>query len=246
MDTLKNPIIIIPSRLGSTRLPNKPLADINGKSMIVHCLNRAKEAGIGPVVVACAEEEIATIVRSAGGQAVLTNPKHISGSDRTFEALCNIDPEGIHDCVINLQGDLPTIDPSTIEAVLKPMSDNEVGIATVAARITNLADINNENVVKVVVGFGRKKKVGRALYFSRNSVPNGSGAKYHHIGIYAYRRDVLKEFVGLRPGIIEKQEKLEQLRALENGLRIDVALVDSVPIGVDTHDDLIFARKFMK
>ena len=246
MNTFKNPIIIIPSRLASTRLPNKPLADINGKSMIVHCLNRAKEAGIGPVVVACADEEIADIVGSVGGQAVLTNPNHISGSDRIFEALCNIDPKGTYDCVINLQGDLPNIDPRTIKAVLKPMKDSSVAISTIAARITNMADINNQNIVKVVVGFERQKRVGRALYFSRLSVPGGSGAKYHHIGIYAYRRHALQEFVALAPGIIEKQEKLEQLRALENGLRIDVALVDTVPIGVDTQDDLELARKFLK
>jgi len=240
-----NPIVLIPSRLASTRLPDKPLADIHGVPMIVHCLRRAREADLGPVAVACGDAEIADAVQAAGGRAVMTDPDHPSGSDRIYEALCQVDPDGRHDCVINVQGDLPTIDPAIIQAVFEPMSDADVDISTLIAEIHIEAERTNPNVVKAVVGLTPGQSIGRALYFSRATVPSGEGAHYHHIGLYAYRREALRRFVELPPGVLEMREKLEQLRALENGMRIDAALVDTVPFGVDTPADLDKARELL-
>jgi 3-deoxy-manno-octulosonate cytidylyltransferase (CMP-KDO synthetase) len=241
----RNPIILIPSRLASQRLPDKPLADICGQPMIVHCLKRAIEADLGPVVVACGDVEIVEAVKQAGGQAVMTRADHPSGSDRIFEALKTVDPKGRHDCVINVQGDLPTIDPHIIRAVFEPLTEPDVDIATLVARITIEAERTNPNVVKAVIGLEDGQSVGRALYFSRATVPSGAGDHYHHIGLYAYRRTALERFVALPPGVLERREKLEQLRALENGMRIDAALVDTVPFGVDTPADLETARKLL-
>ena len=244
MSILK-PIVIIPARMASTRLPGKPLADIAGLPMIVQVLRRAEEAAIGPVVVACAESEIKAAVESAGGRAVLTDPDHPSGSDRIFEALQSVDPNGEYDAIVNLQGDLPVLDPAVVRAAMKPLDNAEVDIATLVAEIELEEEKTNPNVVKAVVGFEGGQDVGRALYFSRATVPHGDGPLYHHIGIYAYRRSALERFVSLSPGVLEQREKLEQLRALENGMRIDAARVDTVPFGVDTPADLERARQIL-
>lgn len=239
------PIVVIPARLQATRLPRKPLADIAGEPMIVHVWRRAVEAGIGPVLVACAEEEIAAAVRAAGGTAVLTRPDHPSGSDRVFEALEIHDPERRFDAVVNIQGDLPTIDPAVIQAVFAPLSDPNVDIATLATEIVEPSERDNPNVVKAVVAAGPGAASGRALYFSRAAVPSGDGPLYHHIGLYAFKRAALARFVALPQGVLERRERLEQLRALENGMRIDAALIDTVPLGVDTPADLERARALL-
>jgi len=245
----KHPIVMIPARMASTRLPDKPLADIHGDPMIVHCWRRAVEADLGPVVVACAEREIQEAVEMAGGQAVLTRPDHPSGSDRIFEALESLDPEGRHDAVINLQGDLPTIEPQAIRTVFTPLSESEVDIATLAVEISEARERNDPNVVKAVVAFPPGHSVARALYFSRSPVPwpghEDSEPLYHHIGLYAYRRPALERFVKLPASPLEKRERLEQLRALEAGMRIDVARVDTLPLGVDTPGDLARARDLL-
>lgn len=233
---------MIPARMASTRLPGKPLADILGAPMIVHVWRRACEADAGPVVVACAEPEIADAVTAAGGRAVLTSPDLPSGSDRIFAALEAADPDRRFDTVVNLQGDLPTINPVAIHAALKPLANPEVDIATLVALIADAEERDDPNVVKAVVALAPGADTGRALYFSRCPVPWGEGAHYHHIGIYAYRRAALTRFVTLPPGILERRERLEQLRALENGMRIDAALVETVPFGVDTPIDLERAR----
>jgi 3-deoxy-manno-octulosonate cytidylyltransferase (CMP-KDO synthetase) len=240
-----NPIVIIPARMASQRLPGKPLADIHGEPMIVHVWRRAMEAGLGPVVVACAERAIAVAIEAAGGRAVLTRPDHPSGSDRIFEAVSLLDPSRRHDVIVNLQGDLPLIDPAAIKASLLPLANPEVDIATLAAPITDEAELTSLSVVKIAAGFAPGARIARALYFSRLPVPSGAGAHYHHIGLYAYRRAALERFVTLAPSPLEQRESLEQLRALEAGMRIDVALVDSVPFGVDTPADLARARQLM-
>jgi 3-deoxy-manno-octulosonate cytidylyltransferase (CMP-KDO synthetase) len=242
MSLPQNPVVVIPARLAATRLPDKPLADIHGEPMIVHVWRRAMEAEVGPVIVAAAEEVVADAVRSAGGTAVLTDPDLPSGSDRIHRALEEADPQGRHDAVINLQGDLPTIDPGSVQASLAPLADDAVDIATLAAVITREEERDNPNVVKAVVGLAEGQTIGRALYFTRTTAPWGEGPLYHHIGLYAYRRTALARFVALPPGVLERREKLEQLRALEAGMRIDVALVDTVPLGVDTPADLERAR----
>ena len=242
-----SPIILIPARMASVRLPGKPLADICGEPMIVQVWRRAMEAGIGPVCVAAAEPEIVAAVAAAGGQAVLTDPAHPSGSDRIFEALGKVDPAGRHDAVVNLQGDLPTIDPAMIRRVLDPLGDPAVDIATLAVEITRETERTDPNVVKAVAPFdpAAGRGVARALYFSRATVPANAGPHYHHVGLYAYRRAALARFVALPPGVLERREKLEQLRALEDGMRIDVALVDTVPLGVDTPAELERARSIL-
>jgi 3-deoxy-manno-octulosonate cytidylyltransferase (CMP-KDO synthetase) len=237
-------LILIPARMASNRLPGKPLAEIGGVPMIVHVLRRAQASGIGPVAVATDSSEIARAVEKAGGVAVMTRPDHGSGSDRIFEALGTIDPGGAAKIIVNLQGDLPTLEPAHIAASLKPLADDAVDIATLAAAIGDAADRGNPNVVKIAgtpVGPARL----RALYFSRACVPAGDGPLYHHIGLYAFRRPVLERFVKLPPSPLERREKLEQLRALEAGMRIDVAIVDTVPLGVDTPDDLERARAML-
>lgn len=241
----QNPIVVIPARMASTRLPGKPLADIHGQPMIVHVWRRALEAEVGPVVVACAEPEVAGAVVAAGGKAVLTSPDLPSGSDRVFAALEMIDPEGRHDAVVNVQGDLPTIEPEAIRAALAALNDPEADITTLVALIKDERERTDPNVVKAVVAFPAGRVVARALYFSRATVPAGDGPHYHHIGLYAYRRPALARFVALPEGVIERRERLEQLRALENGMRIDAALVDTVPLGVDTPDDLERARALL-
>jgi 3-deoxy-manno-octulosonate cytidylyltransferase (CMP-KDO synthetase) len=237
-----NPIVIIPARLAATRLPGKPLALIGTEAMIVHVWRRAVAANVGPVAVACAEREIAACVEAAGGRAVLTRPDHPSGSDRVFEALNIWDPARRHDVVINLQGDLPLIEPAAIRAALEPLGDAAVDIATLAAPIGDAAEMMAASVVKIAAGFADGARIARALYFSRLPVPWGEGGHYHHIGLYAYRRAALERFVALPPAPLELRERLEQLRALAAGMHIAVALVDTVPFGVDTTDDLARAR----
>jgi len=237
-------IILIPARMAATRLPGKPLADIAGRPMIAHVLDRAAEAGVGPVFVATDSHEIAAAVERAGGRAVMTRADHATGSDRIFEALCRIAPRAGAGIVINVQGDLPSLDPADIRAALAPLADPAVDIATIAAEIRNAEERTNPNVVKVVgtpAGEGRL----RALYFTRATAPAGDGPLYHHIGLYAYRRAALQRFVSLPPSPLERREKLEQLRALEAGMRIDVAIVGSVPLGVDTPADLEIARAML-
>lgn len=241
-----NPIIVIPARMHATRLPGKPLADIHGEPMIVHVWHRAMQAGLGPVVVACSEREVFDAVHAHGGNAVMTDPDHPSGSDRVWEAVQNIDPEGEFDAIVNVQGDLPTLDPRIIRAVFAPLAESGVDVSTLVTEITNEEERTNPNVVKAVVGLSPGQKVGRALYFSRATVPANPGPHYHHIGLYAYKRASLERFVSLPQGVLESREKLEQLRALENGMRIDCALVDTVPLGVDTPADLERARALMK
>jgi 3-deoxy-manno-octulosonate cytidylyltransferase (CMP-KDO synthetase) len=239
-----NPVILIPARLASTRLPGKPLADIHGEPMIVHVWRRAMEAGIGPVVVAGDDAKVIAAVEKAGGRAVLTDKAHQSGSDRIFEALGTIDPEGAHDVVVNVQGDLPTIEREAVRACLAPLYDPAVDIATLATPITRAQEKDDPNVVKAVgseVGPGRL----RALYFTRARAPWGEGPLLHHIGLYAYRRVALARFVKLPPSPLEKRERLEQLRALEAGMRIDIAIVDVAPLGVDAPEDLERAREML-
>jgi 3-deoxy-manno-octulosonate cytidylyltransferase (CMP-KDO synthetase) len=242
----KSPIVMIPARLASTRLPDKPLADIHGAPMIVHVWRRAMEADVGPVVVACAEDAIAAAVTAAGGRAVLTDPAHASGSDRIFEALQKVDPAGRHDAVVNLQGDLPTLDPLLVRAVLRPLAEGPADIATLVVEIRESEERRNPNVVKAAVSFAPGASIARAPYFSRCPVPwdgdDPTTPLYHHIGIYAYRRAALERFVALPPSPLEQRERLEQLRALEAGMRIDVARVDTLPLGVDTPADLERAR----
>jgi 3-deoxy-manno-octulosonate cytidylyltransferase (CMP-KDO synthetase) len=237
-------LVLIPARMAATRLPGKPLADIAGLPMIVHVVRRAEAAGLGRVVVATDAPEIAAAVTGHGGEAVLTRADHPSGSDRIFEAVTLLDPAGAVDTVVNVQGDVPAIAPADIRAALDPLTDPAVDIATLAAPVTTEEEAANPNVVKVIgteVGARRL----RALYFTRATAPYGAGPRYHHIGLYAYRRAALERFVALPPSPLETREKLEQLRALEAGQRIDVALVDHAPRGVDTPADLDLARRLL-
>jgi 3-deoxy-manno-octulosonate cytidylyltransferase (CMP-KDO synthetase) len=240
-----NPIIVIPARMASSRLPGKPLADIGGRPMIVHVLDRAREAGIGPVAVACGEAEIAAVIREAGGVAVLTDPELPSGSDRVHAALATLDPEGRHDVVVNLQGDLPTIDPAALRALLTPLDDPAVDIATLVAPIESAEEAALLSVVKAACAFAPGRDTAPVLYFSRIAIPWGEGALWHHIGVYAYRRAALARFVALPPSPLEQREKLEQLRALEAGMRIACARVAFGPFGVDTEADLERARRLL-
>ncbi len=241
----QKPIVLIPARLAATRLPDKPLADIHGTPMIVHVWRRAMEARCGPVSVAAGEPAIAEAVERAGGRAILTGAHHPSGTDRIFEALGKIDPAGAHDVIVNLQGDLPAIDPADLRAVLAPLADPAVDIATLVAECREDYERREPSVVKCVTAFAPGERVARALYFSRAPVPSGEGPLYHHIGLYAFRRAALARFVALPPSPLEKRERLEQLRAIEAGMRIDAALVDKVPFGVDTQADLERARALL-
>jgi len=241
-----NPLVVIPARMASERLPGKPLADIHGEPMIVHVWRRAVEADVGPVLVAAGEREIVRAVEAAGGQAVLTRPDHPSGSDRIFEAAGAFDPHQNHDVIVNLQGDLPMVEPGALRGVLRPLADPDVDIATLAIEILDPDERSRTSVVKAVAALGPERPIARALYFTRVACPSGEGPLYHHIGIYAFRRAALARFVGLPRGLLERREKLEQLRALEAGMRIDVALVDMAPFGVDTPADLERARALLK
>jgi 3-deoxy-manno-octulosonate cytidylyltransferase (CMP-KDO synthetase) len=240
-----NPILLIPARMASTRLPEKPLADIAGLPMIVRVWERAMAAGLGPVVVAAGEVEIVAAIKAAGGDAVLTDPALPSGSDRIWAALAKVDPKNNHDVVVNLQGDLPALDPLQLRTVADALARSGADIATLAAPIDNDEDKSNPAVVKAVVAWDAGERLGRALYFTRARSPSGEGVLYHHVGLYAYRRDALESFVALPPSPLEKREKLEQLRALEAGMSIAVARVDAAPLSVDTPADLDRARKLL-
>ncbi|HEY7977607.1 MAG TPA: 3-deoxy-manno-octulosonate cytidylyltransferase [Rhizomicrobium sp.] len=237
-----NPVIVIPARMASTRLPGKPLADIAGQPMIVRVWKQAMAARLGPVIVAVAEREIADAVEKAGGTAIMTDPDLPSGSDRVFQAVEKFDEAHKHDIVVNLQGDLPMLDPAYVRAVADVLAPTGADIATLAAEIDDPADYDNPSVVKPVVTWDVTGDRGRALYFTRARAPANDGPLYHHIGIYAFRRDALSRFVKLPPSPLEKREKLEQLRALEANMGIAVARVDSVPLSVDTPADLEKAR----
>jgi 3-deoxy-manno-octulosonate cytidylyltransferase (CMP-KDO synthetase) len=250
----RNVLVVIPARMASQRLPGQPLAEIAGLPMIVHVLRRAQAAGVGEVVVATDSEAIAAAVEKAQGRAVMTRADHASGSDRVFEALASADPERSGAIIVNVQGDLPMLHPPDIRAAIAPLADPAVDIATLAAEIVRAEERDNPNVVKVVgspVAPIARDDGGpaltrlRALYFTRATAPAGAGPLYHHIGLYAYRRAALERFVALPPSPLERRERLEQLRALEAGMRIDVTIVDSVPLGVDTAEDLERARALM-
>jgi 3-deoxy-manno-octulosonate cytidylyltransferase (CMP-KDO synthetase) len=244
----ENPIIIIPTRLAATRLPGKPLADIGGTPMIVHVWRRAVAAEIGPVVVACGDRAIADAVEQAGGRAVMTDPDQPTGSDRVHEAIMRIDPDRRYDVVINVQGDLPLLDPGAVRIAIAGLADPETDIATLAAVIEDQAALEETSVNKVVAGFAEPTRPVRALYFSKAVVPWGPGPYYEHIGLYAYRRAALERFVALPRGILEQRERLEQLRALEAGMRISVSLIDPARLGVqvDTPADLSRARQLLQ
>lgn len=240
-----NPVVLIPARLAATRLPGKPLADIHGQPMIVHVWRRAMEAEVGAVVVATDTPAVAEAIAAAGGRAVMTRGDHPSGSDRVAEALAALDPEGRHDVVVNVQGDLPTVSPAAIRASLAPLEDAAVDLATLVAPIARAEEREAPSVVKMV---GTEVAPGRfrCLYFTRLPAPWGEGPLWHHIGLYAWRRAALSRFVALPPSPLELREKLEQLRALEAGMRIDAVAVDDVPLGVDTPEDLARAREALR
>ncbi len=242
---MSDPLVVIPARMAATRLPNKPLADINGKPMVVHVWERAMESGVGPVLVATDSRDIARAVEAAGGRTVMTRSDHPSGSDRVHEAVESADPDGRHDVIVNLQGDFPTIDPRAIAVSVLPLADPAVDIATLAAEIIDDDERTASSVVKLIGSQIAPNRM-RAIYFTRATAPTGPGPLYHHIGLYAYRRKALARFVSLPPSPLELREKLEQLRAVEAGMRIDVAIVDHVPRGVDTPGDLIIARELLK
>lgn len=237
-------LVLIPARMAATRLPGKPLADIAGLPMIVHVMRRAEAAGIGRVAVATDTDEIAAVVAAHGGEAVMTRSTHPSGSDRIHEAMQKLDPDGKAEIVINLQGDFPTITPQTIREVLPPFDDPAVDIVTLASQIHTEEEDLAPSVVKAVGSPIGPRRL-RALYFTRATAPHGDGPRYHHIGLYAYRRAALERFVSLPPSPLERQESLEQLRAVEAGMRIDIIIVDSVPRGVDTPPDLETARSIL-
>ena len=237
-------LVLIPARMASTRLPGKPLADIGGRPMIVHVAERARESRLGRVVVATDTEAVAAAVRAHGFEAVMTRDDHQSGSDRIFEALGALDPDGLVDTIVNVQGDLPTIEPDSIRAVLAPFDDPAVDMATLCVEIVRDDEKTNPNVVKIVGSPVSATRL-RGLYFTRATAPWGEGPLYHHIGLYAFRRAALQRFVSLPPSALEKRERLEQLRALEAGMRIDAEIVQSAPFGVDTYDDLERAREIL-
>src|SRR6202162_6230555 len=238
-------LVLIPARMAATRLHGKPLMDIAGLPMIVHVLRRAEAAQIGRVAVATDAPEIAAAVTAHGGEAVMTRADHPSGSDRIYEALCKLDPRGQIEAVINVQGDLPTIPLHDVRAALMLLEDSRVDIGTLAAEIRKEEEHTTPSVVKLV-GSPLSGQRLRALYFTRATAPYGGGPRYHHIGLYAYRRDALERFVKLPPSVLELREKLEQLRALEAGMRIDAAIVASVPLGVDTPEDLERGRGMLR
>jgi 3-deoxy-manno-octulosonate cytidylyltransferase (CMP-KDO synthetase) len=240
------PVIVIPARMASSRLPGKPLADIHGEPMIVHVWRRATEADLGPVFVACADAPIAEAVERVGGRAVMTDPALSSGSDRVHAALEQVDPAGAYDIVINPQGDTPTFEPGLLRALLAALADPAVDIATLAAEIHDPHEAIDPNVVKIALEIAPGATVGRAIYFSRLTVPSGDGPYYHHEGMYAFRRASLRRFVALPPSRLEQSERLEQLRALADGMRIDVAVVPAVPWGVNTPADLERVRGLMR
>lgn len=236
------PIVIIPARLAATRLPNKPLADIEGVPMIVRVLRQAQAAGVGPVAVAAGDSAIVDAVEAAGGRAVLTDPDLPSGSDRIIAALAELDPEGRHDVVINLQGDMPFLKASALTDCARLLADHaDCDIATIVEAETSPEIRTNPDAVKAVLALQPDGRSGRALYFTRSTL-YGDGPVWHHHGVYAYRRDALLRFAAAPPSPLERREKLEQLRAMELGMTIWAAVVDATPISVDNPADLERAR----
>jgi 3-deoxy-manno-octulosonate cytidylyltransferase (CMP-KDO synthetase) len=244
----QKPIIVIPARLAATRLPGKPLAEIAGVPMVVHVWRRAVAASVGPVVVACGDRAIADAVEAAGGRAIMTDPHHPTGSDRIHQAIAQSDPDRAFDAVVNVQGDLPLLDPAAVRVAVQGLADPNTDIATLAAVIEDEAALADTSVNKVVAGFADPTRPARALYFSKAVVPWGEGPHYEHIGLYAYRREALERFVALPQGILERRERLEQLRALEAGMRISVSLIEASRLGVqvDTPADLERARQLFR
>ena len=245
MPQAKPSLILIPARMASSRLPDKPMADIGGMPMICQVYQRALEADIGTPWVATDSQEVMDAVIAHGGNAVMTRSDHVSGSDRIWEAVEKIDPEAKSEFIINVQGDLPTIEAKIIRQSLAPLLDGPADIATLGVKITDEQEKTNLNVVKIIGSHIADDRM-RAIYFSRATAPWGEGDLFHHIGLYAYRREALKKFVSLEPSKLELREKLEQLRAIEAGMRIDVSIVDTVPLGVDTQEDLERARKWFQ
>ncbi len=239
------PIVLIPARLAATRLPGKPLAEIGGRPMVLHVLDRAREAGIGPVAVAAGDAAIVEAVRAGGGTAVLVGEEVPSGTDRVHRALAALDPGGRHDVVVNLQGDFPTLDPAALRAALLPLADPGIDIGTLVCPIADAAELATDGFVKCACAFEGEARTAPALYFSRAPVPWGAGPHWHHIGIYAFRRAALERFVALPPSPLELRERLEQLRALEAGMRIGAARIAHGPFGVDTPADLARARALL-
>jgi 3-deoxy-manno-octulosonate cytidylyltransferase (CMP-KDO synthetase) len=236
--TKLNPIVIIPARLKAQRFPNKPLILIQGEPMVTHVWRRAMESGVGPVVVACCHDSIAQVIQQEGGQAVLTDPDLPSGTDRLYAALKQIDPQAQHQAVINVQGDLPFIPPAYIQQACDLLNDPAVDVGTLVVRCAEKAAASNAHSVKVAFSPDSSGERGRALYFSRSSIPHGAETLYHHIGLYAYRRSALEHFVRGAPTYLEQTESLEQLRALDQGLRIEVAVVPTMPVSIDHPEDL--------
>ncbi len=245
---IRNPVLLIPARLAATRLPDKPLAEIAGVPMIVHVWRLAVKADCGPVIVACADRAIAAAIESAGGRTVLTDPEVPTGSDRIHAALAALDPQRTHDAVVNVQGDMPMLDPAAIRLALRTLAETDADIATLAAKITDAAALADTSVNKVAAGFADPSGSARALYFSKSVVPWGEGPHYEHVGLYAYRRAALDRFVALPRGVLEQRERLEQLRALEAGMRIWISLIDKAQVGVqvDTPADLARVRELMR
>ncbi len=241
-----NTIVVIPARMASTRLPGKPLADINGLPLIVHVWKRAVEAKVGQVLVAAAENEIAEVVKAHGGDAIVTDPNLPSGSDRVAAALRLRDPAGRYDFVLNLQGDLPAIDPLAIQRCLAGLTNETVDISTIAVLIADPADVANPNIVKAIAPLGADREVAFARDFVRRVGPEHQPPYWHHIGLYAYRRAALERFVALPVSQREAERRLEQMRALDNGMRIAVVRVDTVPLGVDTPAELEIARQLLR
>jgi len=241
----KETLVVIPARLAASRLPDKPLAIIGDAPMIVHVWRRAVSAEAGPVIVACADKAIADVIQAEGGTAVMTAPELPSGSDRVWAAAQTYDPDMVYGHVVNVQGDLPTLDPALINAAVDALIAGDADIGTLVAEITEKKELDDPNVVKVAIDFPPGDTVAPALYFSRSRIPSGGGPVFHHIGIYSYTRSALKRFVGLPPSGLEIRERLEQLRALNNGLTISAGLVDTIPFGVDTPADLERARRLL-
>lgn len=236
------PIVVIPARMASTRLPGKPLADIGGVPMIVRVWKKAVEADIGPVVVAAGDKEIQQAVEAAGGRAVMTPANLPSGSDRVWAALNAVDRSFEHDLVVNLQGDLPTFDPVCIRAAIDAMVTTGGEIGTCAAETEDPADADNPDLPKLVATWDVGRTRGRVHYFSRSRIPSGKGPWNLHVGLYVYRREALQRFVGLQPSALEQREKLEQLRAIEAGMFMAAGRVAEMPLSVDTPADLEKAR----
>jgi 3-deoxy-manno-octulosonate cytidylyltransferase (CMP-KDO synthetase) len=241
-----NTIVVIPARMASTRLPGKPLADIHGLPMIVHVWKRAVEAKVGQVLVAAAENEIAEVVKAHGGDAIVTDPNLPSGSDRIAAALRMRDPRGKYEFVLNLQGDLPVIDPLAIQRCLAGLTNEGVDISTIAAAIADPADVANPNIVKAIAPLNGEREVAFARDFVRQVGPGHQPPYWHHIGLYAYRREALERFVALPVSPREEERRLEQMRALDNGMKIAVVRVDTVPLGVDTAAELEIARQLLR